>query len=270
MKSILLHIHDDHAQDARLAIALDLARAFQAHITCVQVSPFDSYIISDPLGGLFASTQLLDALEEREEHERTRLEQRLESEGVSWDWKHADGDTAQALISHGRLADILVVSRQDKDRDGQPGPLPVAADVVIHTRAPVLVVPPGGHRFRADSPVVIAWNGSPEAAHSLRLVLPLLRLAKEVHIVTVSDDDVDFPQTEARQYLGYHGIGSELHAWPRKGRRTAETLAEAARELQGAYIVMGAYGHSRLRETVVGGVTRDLLADATIPLLLAH
>lgn len=270
MKSILLHIHDDHAQDARLAVALDLARASQGHISCVQVTPFNTYIVGDPFGGLYASTTLLEALRTKEEEERARIERRLKNEDITWDWHHADGEPAHALVNRGRLADVVILSRADKGRNDKPGPLPIAADVAVHARAPILVVPPDSDRFRADGPVVIAWNGSPEAAHSLRLTLSLLHMASDVHIVSVSDDDIDFPSTDASRYLARHGISSELHEWPRKGRSVAQALSDAALELGASCLVMGAYGHSRLRETVLGGVTRELLAQTTVPLLLAH
>ncbi|WP_152542820.1 universal stress protein [Sphingobium sp. Ant17] len=116
----------------------------------------------------------------------------------------------------------------------------------------------------------MAWNGSIEAAHSLRLTLSFLRVASEVHIVNISSDNNDFPPMDASRYLARHGIGSQLHEWPQEGCTIAQTLLDAAGELAASSLVMGAYGHSRLRETVLGGVTRDLLSDTSVPLLLAH
>ena len=263
-------IHEDRGQDERLAVALDLARAHEAHIGCVQVIPYSSYMVTDPLGGIYASEQLLDAIEARTQAERARIEERLRSEDVQWDWEDVDGHPTHVLVSRGCLADVLIVSRPDERQEGGRPPLPIAAEVALHARAPVLVVPPGTDRFDATGRVMIAWNGSAEAAHSLRLVLPFLSMAAAVHIVTVADDPVDFPSTEASRYLARHGIRSELHEWPRKDRLIAEALAEAADQLAATTLVMGAYGHSRFRELVLGGVTRDLLGQATLPLLMSH
>lgn len=227
VKSILLHIHDDCGEAGRIAVALDLARAHQSHITCLQITPYNSYVVGDPFGGLYASTQLLDALEAREDEERRRIEHLLKAEAVSWDWEHVDGNAVDALVSHGRLADVLIVSRQEKGRDDAPPPLPIVADVAIHARAPVLVVPPGTARFNADGPVVVAWNGSIEAAHSIRLTLSFLRLAAEVNIVAVSNEESDFPSAAAGRYLARHGIASKLHEWPQEGRTIAQTLSDA-------------------------------------------
>lgn len=267
MKSILLHIHDDRGQDQRLAAALDLARLHGSHIACAQVLRPP---MRDPLGGLYASPPLREAHRARLEEQRTRIELRLKSEEVSWDWELMEGHATDILISRGRLADLLVLSRDDRRSGESPEPLPIAADVVMHVRAPALVVPPAMERFRADGPAVVAWNGSIEAAHSLRLALSFLRLSAEVHIVTVANDAVELSSARAGRYLARHGVRSELHEWPRMGRDIAQTLLEAARDLGAGCLVTGAYGHSRLRETVLGGVTRDLLARTSTPLLLTH
>jgi nucleotide-binding universal stress UspA family protein len=118
--------------------------------------------------------------------------------------------------------------------------------------------------------MVVAWNGSIEAAQALRLALPLLRRAREVHLVEVTDELHGHEAAEARQWLGRHGIRADIHEWPAKGRRTSVALLHAAVELAAGCLVMGAYGHSRLRETVLGGVTRELIAGADMPLLMAH
>jgi nucleotide-binding universal stress UspA family protein len=270
MKSILLHIREDRGQDERLAVALDLARAHEAHITCAQIIPYGGYIITDPLGGVYMSETLLDTIETRAQAQRARIEERLATEDVQWDWEVLDGDAAQTLVGRGCLADVLIVSREDERSEGGPPPLPIAAELALHARAPVMVVPPGTDRFDAMGPVMVAWNGSAEAAHSLRLALPSLAIAAQVHLVTVTDDALYFPSTEASRYLARHGIGSVLHEWPRRQRRIAEVLAEAADQLAVTSVVMGAYGHSRFRELILGGATRQLLEQTRLPLLMSH
>jgi nucleotide-binding universal stress UspA family protein len=104
----------------------------------------------------------------------------------------------------------------------------------------------------------------------MRLAVPLLRRATYVHLVEVADDNPGAPASEAATYLARHGIATEVHDWPAKGRRTSTALLHAVAELDARYLVMGAYGHSRLRETVLGGVTRDLIQSTSVPLLLAH
>ena len=91
-----------------------------------------------------------------------------------------------------------------------------------------------------------------------------------MNIVTVSEDEIGFPPTDASRYLARHGIASELHEWPRQDRPVAEVIREAASSLDAAYIVLGAYGHSRIREAVLGGVTRNMLDSSEVPLLMGH
>ncbi len=270
MKSILLHVRDDHAQEDRLRVALDLARAHRSQITCLQVTPMSNFVIGDPMGGAFPSVTLIEGSRQGEQDHRSRMKQRLREEKVTCAWKSATGDVAGALVDQGRLCDVLVLSRSDTSAGEGAAPLDIVADVAVHARAPVMVVPPGQASFRSDGQVMVAWNGAIEVAHSLRLTSSVLGLASRVTFVTVRDDALERPAAEAQQYLKAHGIESDVKSWSCNGNGVAHTLLKAAGELDASCIVMGAYGSSRLRELILGGVTRELLATATVPLLLAH
>lgn len=270
MKNILLHIHDDDAQAGRLAVALDVARQTGGHLQCVQVTPVEAYA-GDPYGGLFGMAALIDTIHTSEKALRTATETRLRHSDVAWDWHSFDGNVVETLIDQAILADLVVLSQPAAaQRRGGRQPLAIVGDVVMYTRCPVLMVPQGVERLDLAGPVLVAWNGAAEAAHALRLALPLLKRATAVHLVEVSDDIPGLAAREAAQWLSRHGIGADVHEWPAKGRRVSVALLHAAAELSARYVVMGAYGHSRLRETVLGGVTRELIASANLPLLLAH
>lgn len=269
MKNVLLYANEDSGTESRLQAALDVARAFEGHIGCLQVTPFDSFIMGDPFGGVYALPGLVEAVDKTDAAHRARIEERLRGEGVSWDWQRYDGAPAQIVTARSGLSDLIVLSLPG-DGDDHDGPLSIAADVVIHARTPVLAIPRSSRSFDCLGPAVVAWNGAMEAAHALRLTLSLLGKASSVHIVTVTDDRTGFPALDASQYLSRHGIGSDLHEWPRDGRSTADALLDAARKLGAAYVVMGAYGHSRMSETVLGGATREMLLQDVVPLLLAH
>lgn len=271
MKTILLHIHDDTAQESRMQAAFDLARATGAHITCLQVTSLGEYVSMDMLGGNYVATAGLDIIRAQEDEVRARIEARLTAEGLPWDWRRAEGDAVTGLLSASRLADVIIVSLPALGRRAMGDPLPIVPDLAINSRVPVLAVPASTARFESTGRAMVAWDGSHEAAMALCSARPLLALVGEVHVVTVEEKAKrDFPPLDASEYLSRHGIGSEIHEWPRKGRTVEEALAAAALELQADWIVMGAFGHSRLRETIFGGVTRYLLAEARVPLLLAH
>ncbi|CCW18759.1 UspA [Sphingobium indicum BiD32] len=271
MKTILLHIHEDNAQNSRMEVALDIARATGAHIRCLQVTPVIEFVSADMYGGSYVLPSDIDEIRKAEDKVKAKVEARLQREGVAWDWRHSDGEVVQCLLSASRLADAIVVTLPTPGRRAIGDPLPIVADLAISSRAPILAVPQACQSFACQGRAMVAWDGSHEAAVALCAARPLLALAGEVHVVTVEEKTKrDFPPIDASEYLSRHGIASEIHEWPRKGRTVEEALAAAADELRADWITMGAFGHSRLRETIFGGVTRYLLSEARVPLLLAH
>ena len=268
MKNLFLYADKDAGLEARLQAAFDVSRAFEGHLTCLQLTPFDTYVMPDALDGGYALQALLEDLRAAQEANRPILEERLRREGMSWDWLSLDGPPASVLARRSWLADLIVLSLPEPAYDG---PRSLAGEVAVHVRAPVLAMPLAARSFECSAPAVVAWNSAREAAHALRAALPMLRQASDVHIVTVTEDDpAGFPATEVSEYLALHGIASELHIRACGEAGVADTLQEAARTLGAGYIVMGAYGHSRAREMVLGGVTRDMLFHGGLPLLLAH
>ena len=271
MKTVLLHIHKDAGQEARFQAAVDIARAFEGHVTCLQATPFEAYVIGDPFGGIYALPEMIAQIREDEEAEREAIEARLGKEGVSWDWLAYDGSAAKMLVDHARLADLVVVSPTPAEGDPKTFPPPIAADLALQSPAPVLIVPGEAKGFDCFGHAMVAWNGSFEASQALRSALPLLKQASAVTVVTVADHDPErFPATDASAYLSRHGISSELVERPQDEQSVASALRSEFARRGGSYMVLGAYGHSRLRERLVGGVTRSMLADCEFPLLLAH
>jgi nucleotide-binding universal stress UspA family protein len=269
MKTIMLHVHDDAEQANRLDVALDVARLDGGHISCVQVTGIDAYA-TEPFGEMFGMAAMVDTIHDQDRMVRQALEARLRQGDIAWDWRCFDGNVVETLIAQSRLADVIVIGQPENARRGAAPPMSIIGDVVMHAGAPLLVVPPGQRRMNATGQAMLAWNGSAEAAHAMRAAVPLLRHAAAVHIVEVDDDHPGTPASEAAHYLERHGIRCEVHDWPAKGRHTSVALLHAITELDAAYLVMGAYGHSRLREMVLGSVTRALIARAQVPLLLVH
>ena len=182
------------------------------------------------------------------------------------------GEPASLVVDRSRLADVVVVSLPEASERRAGRTLSLAADVSVHARALTLAVPPECEGFDPGGRALVAWNGSPEAAQALKLAVPLLKGAAAVDILTVVENgqEDEFPATQACEYLGSYGIRPELHERARDGRPVAECILDAAGQLGSAYILMGAYGHSRLREAVLGGVTRTMLTQSNMPLLLGH
>lgn len=270
MKSVLLHVYDDDALDDRLQVALDICRAFDAHLTCLQVTPYNAYVSFEPLGGVYTQTAVLESVREREEEVRKRIEGRLVQDDVRWDWIAADGPVVPTLVSASALSDLLVIGQWPGASDAVSQPLPIVDEVAVHAACAVLLVPAGVATFDVGRPAVIGWNASPEAANAIRNALPVLRAASAVHIVSVGEDGEAFPQTSASSYLSRHSVASELHTLPANHKGAGAVLEDFATKHRAGCLVMGAYGRSRFRETLLGGVTRDLLRTSRIPLLLGH
>lgn len=270
MKSILLYANEDSGLEARLQAALDLARADRGHITCIQVTPYQSYVLGDPFGGVYAIPAVMNELNEKRAANRARLEARLAAEDACWSWVEADGDTAQSIVDCSHLADVVVLSLAGTDGAARDGAMSIVGDTLVHTPTPILAVPSEPRSFNCFGPAVVAWNGSAESSHALRAALPLLKSASTVHILTVAEEGDAFPATQACEYLGWHGISAELIEMQPDNRSVWETIADTAADLGASFVAMGGYGHSRFREAVLGGVTRAMLKQDALPLLVGH
>lgn len=269
MKTILVHIENDEGQESRLQAAFDLARAFGAHLHCLQVTPYAAYALGD--GGMsgFPVTTIVEAIEKQRRDDRDKVEARLKQEGVSWDWASRDGDSVVRLAEASRLADVVVMSAGPFEKTPKLQ-VSMTGDVAIQAAAPVLAVTPGMKGLNLNGHALVAWDGSREAATAMRQSLSLLRMAKEVHILTVEEKPSDFRASDAARYLSRHGLEAEVIERSTGGKSIEEVIREEILRLGACYLVQGAYGHSRLRQTLFGGVTRGLLSDAPVPLLLAH
>ena len=270
MKSILLHVHEDVGEEARIKAALDIVRATSGHLTCIQATPMAAYVAFDPFGGAYPLAGIYDCIEKENAKVRSRVEARLASENASWEWKVYDGAIEQTIIRCSQLADLIVLGQKAPGQPEGRQPVVLATDVAIHARSPVLMMPATATGFDPKGVALVAWNGSPEASNALRMALPLLQLASAVHVATVDNESEDFSSVDAQRYLFRHGISSETQDIARRDRSVAYALIDASTSIGAAYIVMGAFGHSRFREAVLGGVTREITARSPVPLLLAH
>lgn len=269
MKTILLHVYGDEGQQSRLDVALALARAFNGKIQCVQVMPLSSYVAGDPFGGMYMVGALYEALDKQAREDKAKVDAKLVDANVAHEWVGFDGGVAPSIIGWSHLSDIIVLSRPDYSRKNVIQPVTIVADVALSARTPVLALPLVIKDFNPMGAAMIAWNGSPEAANAMRASLSILALARSVTLVTADDKETNFPARLAIDYLALRGI-TAIHRHAPTNSSVADTLIETAASLKAAYVVMGAYGHSRFREAVLGGVTRSMLEDCPLPLLLAH
>lgn len=267
MRSILVHVAPDAGQDARLAAAIALAGHGQRQLTCLHSIPNPSYMIADP-SGVAATPALVEAIDRGAREHQARVAAKLDPLGLRVNWIEAHGDAATDMLQHARFADLILLSLAPES--GEPTVFSTTSSVALHARTPTLAVPQGLASFDPAGPALVAWNGSHEAANVLRASVPLLAGAITVEIVTVGDQPPAFTADDAVRYLAAHDIPASVNAREPKGRPAGERILEQAERIGAAYIVLGAYGHSRIRELLVGGVTRWMLNHSQFPLLMAH
>ncbi len=182
--------------------------------------------------------------------------------------EHAvDDDKISALA---RLADLVVVARAEGHARARRA---LIEDVLFKSGRPTLIVPEGPPRRRGWEKIVIGWNDTPEAVRAVMGAFAFLVAAKVVVVATVDAKSAaadERPGHSLTAYLRDHGVAAELHNIDGLGRTEAKALLDDATALDADLLVVGAYGHSRVREFLFGGVTRELLAGASIPLLMTH
>jgi nucleotide-binding universal stress UspA family protein len=270
MKSLLLHVARDDGFESRKQVALDIGRQFESHLTLVQPSLAQDFVAFDMAGGAHFVAQAFTAAEQARAELKANVEADLTNEGVNWDWQVIEASSRVSILAEAaRLADLAILSL-DVDRRGaaQPG-RSLAGDLAMTCRTPILAVPPECRGFTFGK-AVIAYDGGPEASFALRCALPLLAKCDHVVIAEVSDDPHAYPLTDAADYLGRHGIKARIEPVDKGDKTVEERLLRATEQFGADILIMGAYGHSRWREALFGGVTHYVLAETKVPVLLAH
>lgn len=283
MKSILVPLEDCPSLRAQLETALLVARRFSSHIDGIAPrAVFNTYALGEGVSA--AATTLLDNVEQEEaaRSERARAEYRalMRERDVSWGdpLKPSDKPTAELLGEPeagdevigqlARLYDLAVLAR----------PLPKAAvprpalleTVLFESGRPIMVAPPQA-TSQLGEVVLVAWNGSTESARSLTFAQPFLAQAKRVIVLSVEGGSVPGPSApDITASLKRSGVAAETSQIRPDGRSVGEAiLAEAAKQ-KADLLIKGAYTHSRLRQMIFGGATSHILAEAEIPVLMAH
>lgn len=241
------------------------------HLTCLQTVPFELLLSGDPTGTMAATT--IPIVREAAEAQQREIEARLAREDVPWDWQVDYTTPALGLVAASPLADLVVMGPFDTGTN-TVHPSRLVGEAALRTRTPVMVIPQAQQGLDLSRPAMIGWNGSAEAAHALRAAVPLLARSGPVVVAEVVEEgrsgSGEIAAQAAAAYLSRHAIGCEVVSVARGAGGVAAALFAEASARGCGLVVMGAYGHSRLAELVLGGVTRTALACPPLPLLLAH
>lgn len=269
IKSILFHVHDDEELENRLQTALSIARSCSAHLECLQVIPIDAYTTVDAFG-TFINSETVAMLEEQAAKVRDRVEAHLAKEDVAWTYGSTTSSLIPELLNSAALSDLMIIGREPQNREFGRSGRSLLGEIICNSRTPVCIPGTGAEPLDPFGTVVIAWNGSFEAANAIRQTIGLIGMASKVRVIRITEDkEAAFPDTRVLEYLSRHGIHAQLDTRAVRRDFTGD-LIEYAAVAGASSIVMGGYSHSRAGEFLFGGVTRDLLREFPISLLMAH
>jgi nucleotide-binding universal stress UspA family protein len=273
LKDILLHLATDSNDDTTIEYAIAVAIAFDAHLAAA------AFANDEVPPALVANSAPPEWIEEYRQQAQNaaksavaRFEAAAKRAGIRAQagWLPASFTGAPNLFARmARCFDLSVVRRGEAGKDGL-APLVIEA-ALFETGRPVLVVPPGWNAdFNLDR-VMIGWDGSACAARAVADAMPFLQRAKTIELVMVVErGGKDAPGADILQHLARHRLTAELEEIVAPHVKPANVLLSRTTETAAELLVLGGYGHSRLRELVLGGVTRSALAAATIPVLTSH
>jgi len=276
-KSILVHVDHTKASTARVDAAIALALRHEAHLTAL-------YLIAEPSGASFArgylpEEVLANAAAEALALANDKLAQfsaAAERNLVPFETRIDRGydvELADIISMHARYADLVVVGQDDPDDPAMGRHLP--EQLVLACGRPVLLIPYIGAGAGMGDRVVVAWDASREAARAVSDAMPILERASSVVVVSVNPRQRDFghgeaPGSDIALHLSRHGIKVEVQRVENRQMDIGNALLSHIAGEGADLLVMGGYGHSRLREIVLGGATRTILGDMTVPVLMSH
>ena len=277
-KTLLVHLDAGSRCPARIALAAHLASVHGSHVIGVAVTGLPDIVVSMNMAvpdGIEFIEVTQTFLRERAEAVAATFERQLAAAGcASYESRVVKGGTIETIGRLARCSDLVLLGQDEPDApvDGTAHDLPEQA--MLRSGAPVLVLPYAGDFPTLGTRALIAWKDTREAALAIREALPLLRDASRVQLLELAEsssgsDAAHASLHEVQAWLGRHGISAEARSEPAAGD-VGETLLSRAADLSADLLVMGAYGHARAREWVLGGATRHLLGHMTLPTLMAH
>ena len=277
-KTILVHCDAGKAAAARTELAVALAERHQAHLVGLHARPAFQPPVYDnssfAMGMMFKDYE--DALKESEAASSKTFAAAVKGKAITSEWRSADGYADDLLTMHARYADLTVVGQDDP---GASMRLPIPSDlpesVALATGRGVLVVPFIGASAAFGRNVLLCWNASRESARAATEALPLLQAAGAVTVLVVGAKASQSghgaePGADAAIWLGRHGVKVTVQRDVAADADVGSLILSRAMDHACDLIVMGIYGHSRLREVVLGGASRTVLASMTVPVLMAH
>jgi len=274
IKDVMVHLDGTAGDEVRLAAGNDIADVFHSHIVGLFLNVLPVLIVPEDGIGSMQSAELLNQARTAGDKVEEKLSQRLTRLQKPVELRRFDilNDTAGDVAAReARTADAFVALRPN---GASRGAEELVEGVLFGSGRHVWLLPTRKSAKAAFDRILVAWNGSRESARALAEALPYLHKAKEAVVVVIDETSATEGQAivgkDAIKHLRHHGITAVLHRATVRDNDVGATLIAEARRLKADLIVMGGYGHSRLREWLMGGATYELLHKSPVPLLIAH
>lgn len=277
-KSLLTFVGAPGLAPAPLDTAMALARAEDAHldIVCLGVDRSQADLVGFGTAAPVIVPNMLEEARDEAEELFAKVTARLMPEDIRWAAEQVvtpAGALSSVAGQRARYADLLIAAPPLGPRGGSEAEAIVEA-ALFDGHIPVLIVPNGAPLSLKALDVLIGWNDGDEALAAVRAALPILQSARSVRLVVIDPPvygmDRSDPGGALAQMLARHGVQADIAVLAKSSESVAEVLLRQAGEQAANLIVMGAYGHSRLRETILGGATRDMLQKAKVPVFMAR
>lgn len=273
IKDIIVNLSVAKPKDTTADFAISVASLFEAHLSAV------AFAYTPPVAAMgegFPTPSLDDwEAERRAEAEQTRqaFERRAGLTGITFDSRIVSDDVEGAAIAFGEIArnyDLAVVAQADPD-ETLPQDLTIEA-ALFDSGRPLLMVPYIQAKGIALDRVMVCWDGSRNAARAIGDAMPLLTRAKQIDVVTVDQNEKrnEIRGAQIAEHLARHKLAVDVKSIVAPGSDAASVILSQAADSGTDLIVMGAYGHTRFREFVLGGATRAILSSMTVPVLMSH
>lgn len=275
-KTILVHLNDERRVKGLIDAATDIGQRWGAHVVALYVMPPIPTYGPTAFGAGYIQAGLRTFREEADRVHRA-FEEASRGRPIIPEWRlvePGESSVADCVVDHGRQADLIIVGQRDRSFDFS-SVLDVPERVILESGRPVLLIPYAGSFPTIGKRVTVAWSRRREATRALFDALPFLETAERVRVVSVNPQrDVtpagDLPGAEIGATLARHGIRCEVGTSVSTEIGVGDVLLSGLSDDASDLLVMGAWGHSRLRELVFGGATRHILEHMTVPVLMSH
>jgi len=257
-KDLLVIVDDDPHTRERISHAADLAERFDAHLT-----------------GLCVSVTGASEAVHRARRARQLFEDEVGRRRISTEWRSAADFPVDVAVVQARYADLIIAGQLEPEDPQAPVNNPPPGDIALSAGRPILVFPYVGRYNRIAQRVLVAWDASREATRAINDAMPLLAPAAAVTVLTVDPpigrtEHGDVPGADIALHLARHGVNARVEKTVSGGIGIGDLLLSRASDLGADLLVMGAYGHSRVRELVLGGATCMVLRSMTLPVFMSH